>query len=71
MDCFYFNNILIQIFRFAYSPITNSMENNSSSGFQCNSNIFKAFPNQHLNKFNLVILDFQTFCKSNFNLYFF
>ena len=24
MDCFYFNNILIQILRFAYFPITNS-----------------------------------------------
>ena len=24
MDCFYFNNILIQILRFAYFPVTNS-----------------------------------------------
>ena len=26
MDCFYFNNILIQILRFAYFPVTNSKE---------------------------------------------
>ena len=28
MDCFYFNNILIQILRFAYFPVTNSKEKN-------------------------------------------
>ena len=26
MDCFYFNNILMQILRFAYFPVTNSKE---------------------------------------------
>ena len=29
MVCFYFNDILIQILRFAYFPVTNSKEKNS------------------------------------------
>ena len=32
MDCFYFNNILIQILRFAYFPVTNSKEKNLFHG---------------------------------------